>query len=118
MLKKLCRWYVWTFGPINQIDGYIQENWDTPFDSGNKGEVETRRWVPDILTNKTLEIIHQRYSDRYTVKVYLNMQLCVSYVDHSHARTNLLSVSDVYISPDMHKTELYYLYKHISKCFN
>lgn len=112
MHKAIRRWFIITFGPINSIEKYIRDNWDTPFDSGGTAP-KIRRWIPDA--NKSLEIIHERYLMGDVILVYLNMKLIISYTDNDIPHKSALDCDELLMEAT--KGQLLYLYKNIVENF-
>lgn len=116
MWNKLCKWYVRTFGPINQIQSYIERNQENFFDSGSFDNLTLtiKRWIPDA--EKKLEIIQYAQNVGEVIFVYLDTK-CIATYDVDIFQHPISLYRYVNIKVDANKDELEYLYSNICECF-
>lgn len=107
MIKAIKRWFVRTFGPINQIQLYMFNNEKNFFDEGVYSYLSTKRWVPD--SDKKLEIIRTNDEGIVTVGVFLDTKEILRYEDG----TFFVTIRYINYTED----DLEYLYSSICDCY-
>lgn len=109
MIKFIKRWLIKTFGPVNQIQKYIEKYWNSPDSFKNIPGLETRVW--NLHQSGILGIVHSRQVRGDLIEVFYDSRLIISYVDQTHAYGGLLGINDVLISAS--PEELDFLYENI-----